>query len=71
MILRPEDEHGPVFCPATLELGEIHWYLLRAATLTLAKTEVRTKVEGTSGLTTVRAATTDFAMEVGRDEIDW
>lgn len=70
MILHPENEHDPVFCPATLKLGEIHWYPLRASTLMSAKTEVRTKVAGTSGVTTLHAATTDFAKQVGRDEID-
>jgi hypothetical protein len=66
-----DKEHESVFSPATLSLGRVHWYVMRAATLMRAKTEVYTKPNGSHGLTFVQQATTEFAKDVGRDEIDW
>jgi hypothetical protein len=68
---KPDSRHDLVFCPATLKLGEIHWYLLRAASLMEARTTVKTEVEGAAGVHLVSPELTDFGKEVGRDEINW
>lgn len=69
MAIDPDKEHESLFCPATLRLGYIHWYVMRASTLMEAKTTVRTK--GPIGVTSVQPAKTDFAKNVGWDEINW
>src|SRR5712692_10156549 len=64
------DENEAVFCPATLKLGELHWYVLRASYLMDDKTTVKTKV-GEGKLSPIRQEDTTFGREVGRDEINW
>jgi len=64
------DENKTVFCPATLKLGELHWYILRASGLMYNKTTIEIKLrEGK--LSPIRQEHTDFGKEVGRDEINW
>ena len=48
-MIDPDKEHESLFCPATLSLGRIHWYVMRAATLMRSKTEVYTKPNGPRG----------------------
>ena len=65
------DNHNEaVFCPATLKLGEMHWYVLRASALMYKKTIVEIKV-GDGKFTSIRQEYTDFGKAVGRDEINW
>src|SRR5438105_7031448 len=65
------DNHNEaVFCPATLKLGEMHWYVLRASTLMHKMTIVEIKV-GEGEFAPIRQEYTDFGKEVGRDEINW
>ena len=52
-----------IFSPATLRLGEIHWYVLRASHLMHDKTIIEIKV-GEGKLS--RQEYTDFGKEVGR-----
>ncbi len=68
MTVESDNGDAPVFCPASLKLGEIHWYILSAANLMDAKTSLKRKVSGT---TVVQYERTDFGREVGRDEINW
>jgi hypothetical protein len=70
-MIDPDKEHEPLFSSATLKLGEIHWYVMRATTLMESLVSVRTKGDGEGGLVQVYRATTQFAKEVGRDEINW
>jgi hypothetical protein len=64
------DENKAVLCPATLKLGELHWYILRASDLMYNKTTIEIKLrEGK--LSPIRQEHTDFGKEVGRDEINW
>ena len=71
----PDERHGAVFNPATLQLGEIHWYVLKAANLMNSETKLtrRANPDGNDakGFTIVRYEQTDFGKEVGRDEINW
>lgn len=71
MILLPDSENDAAICSATLKLGEIHWYLLKAATVMSANTLVTRKVEGLGGFEVIQPATSDCAKQVGRDEIHW
>ena len=66
MIL-PDNAHDPLFSPATLRLGEIHWCVLKAANLMQAR---RYKETDRKGMFT-RSERTDFGKEVGGDEINW
>lgn len=66
------DENEAVFCPATLKLGEMHWYILRASHEMYVKTTVEKQADKRVGtLTPIRLEDTEFGKEVGRDEINW
>ena len=69
-MVNSSDENEAVFCPATLKLGELHWYVLRASYQMHDKTIVEIKV-GEGKLSPIRQEHTDFGKEVGRDEINW
>lgn len=71
MIL-PDGAHDPLFSVATLQLGEIHWYLLKAATMIADRTHVMRPAAGALGRAGfTEPEPTDFGKEVGRDEIHW
>lgn len=68
MIHLPDSENDPAICSATLELGEIHWHLIRAVTVMFAKTYLmKTVVKERE----YRFEITEFGKEVGGDEIKW
>jgi hypothetical protein len=60
MLTVKDKTNDPVFSYATLTLGEIHWYLLKASTLMNAKIHEPNTYKPT-----------EFGNEVGRDEINW
>src|SRR6266436_6177336 len=64
------DENTAFFSPATLRLGEMHWYILRASYLMHEKTTIEIKL-GEGKLSPIRQEYTEFGKEVGRDEINW
>ena len=68
MIL-PENAHDPLFSPPTLRLGEIHWYVLRAANLMHTRRYKSRKINR-DGFEKPPERT-DFGKEVGGDEINW
>ncbi|HJP93922.1 MAG TPA: hypothetical protein VJ875_18330 [Pyrinomonadaceae bacterium] len=65
--MKPDNKvHDVLFSDATLKLGELHWALLKSASIMDSK---RWKViEATIGST---YEDTDFGKEVGMDEIHW
>jgi hypothetical protein len=63
----PENQDEQLSSPAALKLGEVHWYILKAANLMNNKTTLTSKSEGW----VVATETTEFGREVGRDEINW
>ena len=67
MIL-PDNAHDSLFSPATLRLGEVHWYVLKAANL-MATRRHRGSERNELGFRSYEQ--TDFGKEVGRDEINW
>ena len=67
MIL-PDNAHDSLFSPATLRLGEVHWYVLKAANL-MATRRNRESERNELGFRSYEQ--TDFGKEVGRDEINW
>jgi hypothetical protein len=69
MINDQDYDNDAVFTPNTLKLGEIHWYILKAANLMSGRTTLRKEVEGSKRFAEVEE--TDFGAEVGLDEINW
>src|SRR5229473_2779007 len=69
-MVKSNDENEAVFCSATLKIGEMHWYVLRASYLMHEKTTIEIKL-GEGKLSPIRQEYTDFGKEVGRDEINW
>src|SRR5437870_5651402 len=66
MIELADNAHDIIFTPAALKLGEIHWWILKAATLMEAKCFIKPETGRLS-----RIELTEFGRQVGRDEIHW
>jgi hypothetical protein len=68
----PPNAHNALVSRATQQLGEIHWYLLRASALVESRTIKARRVKGPLGRAgfTIPERTA-FGEEVGRDEIHW
>ncbi len=59
--------HEDLFCDTTLQLGQIHWYLLRAANALMERSNITTKTAGGFRIGNL----TEFGREVANDEIHW
>lgn len=55
-MVNSSDENEAVFCPATLKLGELHWYILHASHLMYDKAIVEIKLSDTK-LSAIRGST--------------
>lgn len=72
MFFSTDEQHAPLYCPETMKLAKLHWYLLKSETLMESLCCEAVELPSSSGGMKLHSyRRTDFGQEVGRDEIDW